>query len=79
MSSFLPIAKASVGSESSRSVVLTSQAGHAASPLDISPEKPNNEVVGFRCGLRPRLILALPSAQTDGRVLLFYFLLLVLT
>lgn len=62
----------SVESESPGFVVLTSQAGHGLSPLVFLREKPDNEVCRFRCGLRPRLNLALPSVDADGRAFVFY-------
>ena len=47
----------SIGSESFGSSVLASQAGHMASPVVFCAEKPENEVVGFKCGSTPRLNL----------------------
>jgi hypothetical protein len=49
--------QASIGSESLSCSVLASQAGHAASPLVFWAEKPENDVLGFKCGSTPRLNL----------------------
>ena len=47
--------------------VLASQAGHRAFPLVFLREKPDNQSLGFECGLRPRLnLFPPPSAATLG-------------
>jgi hypothetical protein len=64
----------SVGSESLCSIVLASQAGHVASPLVFLREKPENEGLGFRLGLSPRLDSASPLVQASGEAFLFRIL-----
>jgi hypothetical protein len=56
----------SVKSESLRFVMLASQAGHGLS-LVFLREKPENEGLGFRLGLSPRLDSSLPPVRAGGR------------
>ncbi len=64
----------SVGSESLCSSVVTANAGHRAIPLVFLREKPDNQGLGSRCGLRPPLDLALLLAETNGGAFLLFFL-----
>src|SRR5260370_42705624 len=57
---------ATIRSESLCFGVLASQAGHVASPLVFLREKPENEGLGFKYGLRPRLDSAPSLVQASG-------------
>src|SRR6266849_3205996 len=57
---------APIESESLRFVMFASQAGHGLSPLVFLRKKPDNQILGFECGLRPLLNLASPLAETSG-------------
>jgi hypothetical protein len=60
-------AKASVSSKLSCAFVLASEAGHVGFSLVFSAGKPDNQGLGFDCGLLPLLNLALLQAQTWSR------------
>lgn len=58
-------------SESLRFGMLAFDAGHVGFSLVFLREKPDNQLCGSECGLRPRLDSALPVAETTGRAFSF--------